>query len=1118
MSVSSDVEAKPRPASRVGAAVLAPLPQALVTPLLAFADHVVSLEADYIIFMARKALRLHDLLITAGCRVPTAPVIADHVLDQNLSALTGKRVALVDDTVILGSTLRSAREKLAAAGVTDIQTVVFAVDGDNWVRDASPVDKYFATLTEAEMLVFCASEVEALALAGIPYLSDFPISKRVRLTRAQFHTLYSIPGWDSFLLSSARQEREQVFFHTHVPKREGKELLRQVAGELGVVTDITKVRSFSFTTKEARLTRVVPIVTLQPLAEARINEAFEAVLRQGAAFTDSNRRRLRYYLVSSQAKLRLVQYFLSVLMGEHYLAALSEALSRPRLANFDLTEASRLFGPWLRRELAAVHASAVELCRDGAQALTFVAPIAPAPLPAEVEDLARRESTRFRRVAASERLRDDQPRNAFAELVRVFIDLHTNRELPARRAARANGGVIPPEYSDRLQLGYSWHNLAEFLGWRDRRQVKPNRSTRLSLMLDALIDLGIAVPILCIRDGVAFRAYRHGEDAPYVAQEQALAYEAAAGFLDANGREDIPRLTLEKLLVALMRVGWARGFLTPFYGLNGAERIARIGFHRHGAVTTWSDAPSIFADSQDAWLSRHLVNVGVLRRNGREHYALGEPPQAAFLSSDARAQARELGMLIGAMARRPGSGSPPVLDERRLTLLTTCHLPSDAAGSVVAELKIFSRWFEDNEQRLRGHRIEADVGHRQALMRLTQSSGYNAFNSARLKLSGFWSGAPAAIAEEAAQSLDDGTIGGRIAAGRWRSSWQAVRDGAADDLKDVFGKIIAKLGGEFMPIAIGLFTLELVLASRLLATSRIRPKEYGRICDKAVSWLDAISPHAQDLHGLRRHVERLREHCVKRLPMEDLTKAWTYGLDLIARAQASARSSEHHASHLVRDYGHMKRRTDYMYALWYDIINSTGQKSNLRPAELDAYRGRVSDFKKAVNTGLLTLGRTAAARGAYLSLATATVRSEDDEKTIFLGGPGGRDWLRQATQLVIKLADDQEICVRALAMNADFAGDVPHQYDGDPQVIGPAFWEYGSRVKKEAAAQESAHGIGNAPRSILWLADELAETHEDFDFVTFEAPVTLTSRNTIQSRTVETRLFGGAVVLGSFRT
>ena len=110
-----------------------------------------------------------------------------------------------------------------------------------------------------------------------------------------------------------------------------------------------------------------------------------------------------------------------------------------------------------------------------------------------------------------------------------------------------------------------------------------------------------------------------------------------------------------------MRVGWARGFLTPFYGLNGAERIARIGFHRHGAVTTWSDAPSIFADSQDACLSRHLVNVGVLRRNGREHYALGEPPQAAFLSSDARAQARELGMLIGAMARRPGSGSPPVL-------------------------------------------------------------------------------------------------------------------------------------------------------------------------------------------------------------------------------------------------------------------------------------------------------------------------------------------------------------------------------------------------------------------------------------------------------------------------
>jgi hypothetical protein len=1104
--------------TRSGVDLLAALPTHLTPALLAFADHIAELDVDYLIFMARKALRLHDLLIAAGCRRPKAVVVADHILDQDLGELAGKRVALIDDTLILGTTIRAAEEKLAAAGVASIKKVVFAIDAENWSKVIAPVDRFFVQLSASDMLVFCASEVEALATVGIPYLTDFPVSKLVRFNRSQFPSLYSTPAWDSFTLSSQRQETAQVFYHTHLPGPAATARFRELVDGMAAIADITKVRSFTFTTRDGHLSRLVPIVTLLPMSEERIDQAFQALLAQGPAFTDKNRTRLSFFLSSARAKLRFVQYFLSVVMGEVFSANLMETADLRQTIAFDLTEGGRLFGPWLRPELTAVHACAASLARGATPPLSFPA-LEPDPRPEFVEAQVRADSERYREGARRMAPSGDGRRNTFADLVSVFVDLHHHIEIPARAATRANGGRMPEEFKDRLSFGYSWRDLADFLGWHEARTT---RSMRLSLMLDALIDLGIAVPILCTRGGVIFRAYRHGEDAPFAEQEYALAYEVAAGFLEANGRADIPRLTMEKLLVALLRIGMAKGFLAPFYGLNGSERIARVAFYRHGAVATLQDEPSIFADSQDSWLSRHLVNVGVFSRTPERHYGLGEAPIAAFIAPEAKTEARQLGRLIGALTRHPGSSTPPTLDENDLTLLTTCAQPRDAAGAVLAELRIFNNWFEDNQARLQAVNLRSEKQSERWLTDLPRSGGYAAFNSARFKMAGYWQGKPAAIAEACAKTFEAEGVTGRIVADQWRALWNPVFRGGTDDQSEKFGRLVSKIGDELVTTALGLFTMELALASQLLTEGRLTARRYEGICDKVLSWFDAVEPHVLGQHGNRKAVNRLRDVCASRSAMPDPQSSFEYGLGRLVLGRASGRALVGQAADEIRNYGRLQRRTDFSYALWYDVIDSLGQKSGLQGVELQRYRNRVAEFKHAANGVVYGVRRASQRRGTEMAIAPVSLRSTDDEKTLLFSHAGGRDWFREATRQLLALADDKSIRLRVLLVNADFAGEAAHRYHGDPTIMGVDFWEYSSRLKRRLAEIEDEIDrqarTSNRPSSLLWLCDELAEARDEFDFANWvPEPLQVVREIPIGNRPVQVRIFGGTIRLSQDR-
>ena len=155
-------------------------------------------------------------------------------------------------------------------------------------------------------------------------------------------------------------------------------------------------------------------------------------------------------------------------------------------------------------------------------------------------------------------------RSVFTDLIRAFVGLHKKYELPARREAHRLGhNILSVEasdapYRDRLKFGFAWRALVECMLEEQELKPHPWRTNLMTLLLDHLIDMGIAVPVLRLREGILFRAYRYGEDVPFGDQECALSYEAANGYLQGSARRVFQELHLKNFWLAYYESAWPK--------------------------------------------------------------------------------------------------------------------------------------------------------------------------------------------------------------------------------------------------------------------------------------------------------------------------------------------------------------------------------------------------------------------------------------------------------------------------------------------------------------------------------------------------------------------------------
>lgn len=1034
----------------VRSTILSQFPSDIADRLLRFYDDLADHDADAVMFMARKSYCLYDVMRKAGARPVGSVILSDRILDSDLSHLKGHRVLLVDDTLFLGSTLDKTQSQLVNAGVATVQSRVFCRNTQWHDKRIFNPDQVSVDLSDRATRAFCSAALRALSVAPRAYNVDFPSYRTERSNSRELNNLLSSSTWDSVSLTSPHQRVAGVGVYTFFPTRSSQERYRSLLGSsLSNAIDVEKVRIFVRSSQQGIVwMNVVPMTLLRPLSDQGVIRLTDAI----ADLSDSDELS-SHGLRTPRARLRFVQWWLSAVLGLVFFGDATATAGRQFRSEVDDREAGHHYGPWnsvaIRKSLTA----AEELI-DGSKQLRSIAgsrlvvAVNDDQLP---EDLVQSVSPT---TSDSDSFADD----VVADFGHLFVSMYDLREVPARLAARDGSGAPLVAEDDRLNRGITFRALELFLTTRHALGRVPREDVAriLSLILDVCNDHGIAVPIICSEGNAVFRAYRHGEDVKFTDGEIDLAYYAVKGYLDAAERETIPHLTLEKLLVLLIRFGASRGFLEVLHGEESVSNVVEIQFDLKGAVPKIHTGPRRRSGSEE-WLVHYLQRRGVLQRRGlKGPFKLGAPVDGSFVVADAPQQAEELGQMIGLLSR--ADGTTPALTDRELILLASVEPPRDALAALEAELQILHDEYRDNVRGLLVASIRGPAGRlRQRARLLVRSSAYEAVNSGRMKYHAFKMGEHAMLVEDVAQRFSAmGDIPAKMLANRWRSNWQSVATSRSlvDERREV-SPLIDACGSLIWEGAAALMLAEIAMAEvRVDKPTKIMSAPARKGFSKLQSFNLAMESCGLEAPT---SVGRIGTNLERTDPAPNFDRALEYSRDLLDDIVARIPAVLDAGEQVIARRAGLSGRRDYSYLFWYDIQDSTAAKTGRRGEDVDLYAAEVAAFRGLINRLLQNLVHVGRRNDTEIHAWNGDVNSTNDAKHVFFSGASAQSLLfRLFNEFGLALLATPRVRLRLILCDTGFAGAPPYRYDGDTEVRGPRFWEHFSRILKGVLEIESS--------------------------------------------------------------
>lgn len=129
-------------------------------------------------------------------------------------------------------------------------------------------------------------------------------------------------------------------------------------------------------------------------------------------------------------------------------------------------------------------------------------------------------------------------------------------------------------------------------------------------------------------------------------------------------------------------------------------------------------------------------------------------------------------------------------------------------------------------------------------------------------------------------------------------------------------------------------------------------------------------------------------------------------------------------------------RTEYKYVVWYDILDSRARKHGL-PDNTNKYATAVDEFRAAVNTLLDDAMTRLRATGCNMFCDTGDIRSLNDEKHVFLAGPGTME--EEANRLssdIMRICARTGVSARLIATPTDLRGQPVFLNRGTTSIDG----------------------------------------------------------------------------------
>jgi len=1053
--------------------------------LLEFGHTISEQDCDYFLFMSRKFCCLYDILQAVGMPPVKKPIVSDKILDLNLAPLRDKNIILVDDIVICGTTIWKTVDKLSSdAHIASIRTSVFCVNEKWWAQKCVKPDYKAVVLSDDRAMTFCTNIVSALSIAPRPYAVDYPLFFDVEVKTRYWNRILSSKEWTPFDISTSLQEEYRVGSLTYFPSSVVAESLRASFGErLAEALDIVKVRVYTEELAWGIRMTILPIVTFKPIHEKYIAQLFDAHLQAAASILDDREMEdhLRTNFPTPTSKLRLLQFSGASIVAAKFKEYLQSNQEReiklaPRSSDIEL-----LFGKWNLSQVAKL------------VNLYTTTPSRPFALPVDfrssVVELEQTEISTLLAPTADSAIgprssQNGAPRNIIADFNNIFLALYNKKELPTRKMvlkASAADDWESIRRADRLETGITFRGILEYLKEAYGYELTARLKDTLSLVLDYSIDKGIAVPLVRFNSntGLVYRAYRHGEDVPFTDAEAELCGLAIEEAQKILGQDSLPKLFLEKLIVLLIRIGAATKFLEVEFGTSGEDGLAKIGFYLQGAVAMYR-GPDLHAET-DIWLSKYLLEKGVMRQTQDGRYTFGQHIPSVQIKSTSPYEAQKLGTIIALLYKgvHDASGSPLQITDDDLILLSTCWRIRDVAAALNIELFLFRRdLFPILSQFLGSSHTDGNSNFQASLRKILSNRGYIALNSLHMKYIGWIQNLPREAVSKGETIL--AILNQRPAALDWKGYWAALSILIREDEEKKFSDHITRMAEIGHRI---LFYIDLMEAASVVQQS-IHEK-HGEASRMHISVA---------FDKLERYVER----CTKNRPSlltsketkaiarlislrEDNFKKFVYAriLAYISERILLLNSELTELLDLVSlELRLFEKRGDsisYKHVLYYDIVDSTATKRISANKEIEEYRMRISETKKAINSILRALEQEADQEKEEVYCWNGDITSTNDAKYVFFTGKKVGFGLRRVADFVTKLLtlSNDDIHFRLIISPCDVFHSSVFRHVLKTEVDGPQFWEHFSRIQKKFKELELTHGGDH--NLILTLTADLGE-------------------------------------------
>lgn len=753
--------------------ILEPFGARQAAGLISFFNLVADAEFDMVMFMARKSLCIYRMMELCGVKKITIPILSDALLDSDPKQFENKRILVVDDTLFVGTTLSDAKQRLESCKPAQLEFWVYCADGETWSEENFKPDYIHTVITSQEIIEFCAAECRAMINAGIPYLADFAASKRIRLTPTQLDRAIKPTNWEFHDVSSQYHEKSKVKYYSAFPDNFANSVVRSTIGKaIFDFIELAKIRVFATWSGRAYEVTFVPVITFSPTNRTRLRSAVrsicEALNIDPHIFRPSN----------VMEEMRFLQYVIGAVFLRTYWDSFDKIVTLSADSKFSSEWCSNVFSEsraeTVSRAIAQIYSDEGQRPRIKQEPPSLVRKEPPEIRKETTDDIERFLEDYF---SGDEEI--DFGHTPLSDLTAIFLEFQTRFETAARLEIKNN--EPNPKYRDRLKRGIAWRALCSYLLKKyESRNDRFNRHI-LSLVLDRLIDFGIAVPIIALSGENVYRAYRHGEDVKFGAQEESLVFNLLQGFQNARGSEGIEATYLEKLIVILLRVGMDEEWLNLWYGNSGRDTLVRVGYHLQGAVPILPRREDeLVPEGESGWLSRRLVKTGTLTKTENPKrpgslYHLGLAPEAAHIRTDAPRTAKSLGNALGKACIFDAQQRTPMrpISSEDLIVLTSCANAFDTTGAVAAELRIFSDWYENEGSKILRANFRNPKG-RYFRVPLKGSKGAQAINSAGWKLKKFDSNAIKDI-EAKIIALADHDPDWDVREGYWEAIFEAFR-------------------------------------------------------------------------------------------------------------------------------------------------------------------------------------------------------------------------------------------------------------------------------------------------------------------------------------------------------